>query len=451
MTMIRGTLPLGLIAIFAGTAAGCADEVGVDADPLALGRRYVEDRAYRRQVLEESVVNPDNVYSVMRLDNYAIEWRGQPAGWDGLPLWNPPVRPVTVRDIGSFRDDPYRPSREDEGTLTPVWSGEVEWTHEALVALGKRAFETWPVQLDMELGRATQRQETIDRFGLWVDDRGHVGGVVRVALHDGSERFATTCAGCHADVDERGRLVHGSSSHALDRGAILHWAATDGAGTGGAGTDGPDTGGAADLIASYLEWGRGRVDVTNDGVVNAASITDLFAVPFQSHLHWAGTLRNGLIPLAIRIETLCVTSSHAVVRSPREIAFAMALYLHSLAAQARAPNDSDEPVGAALFRRHCANCHHADGHVSAPIAIDVVGTDPDLGASTARGTGHYRVPSLWGVARRRALLHDRSVASLEELLDGDRLEQTPGHTYGLDLDEPQRAALLRYVRAIGAE
>lgn len=63
-----------------------------------------------------------------------------------------------------------------------------------------------------------------------------------------------------------------------------------------------------------------------------------------------------------------------------------------------------------------------------PDSLDVLAVsvrrDPELALSTRKGTGYYKVPSLKGVWYRGHYLHDRSVASLEEMFDPDRLKQT---------------------------
>jgi hypothetical protein len=61
----------------------------------------------------------------------------------------------------------------------------------------------------------------------------------------------------------------------------------------------------------------------------------------------------------------------------------------------------------------------------------------------------YRVPSLWKAGSRGQYLHDGRVASLEELLDPDRLDHVPGHAFGTDLRESARDDLIEFVRSIG--
>lgn len=406
----------------AAIAAGCAD------DDLARGARYLEEASYRREALERSLVRPEAGYAALRLERYGHEWETR-------AIWNPPVRPLTVDDVGRFVDAPERASA---GAMAPVLEGELEWSEAALLALGERAFETYPIQLAPSVGAATDTHASIERYGLWIDDRDRVGGLVRVALTDGTEAFAVTCATCHARVDARGQLVHGATNHRFDWGAIQH-------------REGLRAGRAEGALAHLLEWGPGQLDVTPDAMDNPAAIPDLRAVRHQRYLHWAGTIENDLVALAIRIETLVVTSMRESVRPPREVAFALAYYLWRLG-DGRRPGDAGaEPEGAALFERHCASCHAADGGLARDrVGVDDVGTDPAVGRSSTRGTGYYRVPSLWAVGERTQLLHDGHVDSLERLLDRARLDEVPGHPYGLTLDDDERAALLRFVRTIGA-
>jgi hypothetical protein len=93
-----------------------------------------------------------------------------------------------------------------------------------------------------------------------------------------------------------------------------------------------------------------------------------------------------------------------------------------------------------------------------------VGTDPGLALATRKGTGYYKVPSLKGVWYRRHYLHDGSVASLEEMFDPDRLNEShvpggwsppgkttraiKGHEFGLKLDPIERDQLIAFLRSL---
>jgi hypothetical protein len=93
-----------------------------------------------------------------------------------------------------------------------------------------------------------------------------------------------------------------------------------------------------------------------------------------------------------------------------------------------------------------------------------VETDPGLARYTRRGTGYYKVPSLRGLWYRTPLLHDGSLTTLEELLDPERLEAdyepsgfrgagvehraVPGHPFGLELAEADKAALIAFMKTL---
>lgn len=410
-------------------ALACA---GCDApsSDLALGARYVDDDAFRRERLEASLVDSDNGYSTLRLERYGYVW-------SLLDAWNPEVRPLTEDDIGAFVSDPTRPSDDPSGFAALDVEG-VPWTRPALLELGRRAFERYPVQLADAIGWGTRDRDAVDRYGLSIDDRGQVGGLVRVRLADGTEQFAVTCASCHARPDASGHLVHGASASGFDWGRTAYERALE------RGASEPD-------VAYLADWGPGQVDVTPDDQHNAAAMTDLRQTSRNRYLHWAGTIDNELIALAIRLETLLITSTQETVRPPREVSFALAFYVWSMGEGGRPARPADDAAGAELFVVHCAGCHGADGTTPRPrVRIAEVGTDPRVGESSTRGTGFYRTPSLWRVAERDQLLHDGSVSSLEELLDPSRVDRVTGHAYGFELEDTERAALLAYVRAIGA-
>jgi hypothetical protein len=161
------------------------------------------------------------------------------------------------------------------------------------------------------------------------------------------------------------------------------------------------------------------------------------------------------VALAIRIETLIITSHGQTLRPPRIVALALARYLWSLAASLPAPADP----APALFAARCSGCHAGEGLTGAPRSLSEVGTDPTLGLSPERGTGQYRVPSLRGVGARPTLLHDGSLPNLTAMFDPARLASdwtggargagaVPGHTFGLELSVLQRAELLTFLRAL---
>jgi cytochrome c peroxidase len=149
------------------------------------------------------------------------------------------------------------------------------------------------------------------------------------------------------------------------------------------------------------------------------------------------------------------------------------------------PNPVDEiaQAGEKLFHREgCAGCHVPPLYTNkkltlapgftppkdVPKTLDVlpfsVGTDPGVALHTRKGTGYYKVLSFKGVWYRGHYLHDGSVASLEEMLDTDRLNDThtpggftppdkaqraiKGHEFGLKLAPEERKQLIAFLRTL---
>lgn len=164
--------------------------------------------------------------------------------------------------------------------------------------------------------------------------------------------------------------------------------------------------------------------------------------------------------------------------------YALALYLYSLTPPPN-PNKYDRKAqaGERIFAREgCAGCHvpplYTNNKVTLaqgflppkdpPLGLDIlpicVGTDPGLAMRTRKGTGYYKVPSLKGVWYRGHYLHDGSAASLEEMFNPERLNQTyipegwlppgeqrhaiKGHEFGLKLNPQEREELLAFLRTL---
>ena len=187
------------------------------------------------------------------------------------------------------------------------------------------------------------------------------------------------------------------------------------------------------------------VDVTGDDVEDPVAIADLRPVRWQQNLHHAGTLRNDPVALAVRIETLIVTSHGQAIRPPRKIVAGLAAFLLDLAPTTPLPTDTP---GAAVFARECATCHRGDGASGPAVPLVVVGTDPLVGQSADRGTGSYRVPSLRAVGDRRRMFASGAIEDIEDLLKPSTAREAKGHAYGLALEPDDRAALLDYLRAL---
>lgn len=59
-----------------GLGPAAAEDASWHDAPLEQGHRYLRDRGYRRSILEASVVDPTNLYSAVRLANYALDRGG---------------------------------------------------------------------------------------------------------------------------------------------------------------------------------------------------------------------------------------------------------------------------------------------------------------------------------------------------------------------------------------
>ncbi len=392
-------------------ALGCrrpAPRIGADSS-------YLHDREFRRAELLASLVNPDNDYSRERIEKYAVD-----GGWDSLPEWNPPVQV-----LGAPADHP---------PATLSWSGGIDRDPAALCALGERAFYSYPTQLTRFTERVLARGANPTDYGFWRDPDAGIGGLVTVTLPSGRTALAFTCATCHAAVRD-GRLVTGLGNELLDLGRV----ATDDAR--------PDP--LSAKAKAVAAWGPGRLDVSTTNGTEPVRFPDLRAARFQPHLQADATVsQSDLVSLAIRLETLIITSSEEVVRPPRVVTLALAAYVWSLGGNLPPVDASQHAAGAAVFAHACAGCHRPPDYSGPPVALDVVGTDPTVGRSRDRGTGTYEVPSLRGVALRRRLLHDGAFVSLDALLDPARTSDRLGHHFGLQLPGDDRRALLEFVKGL---
>jgi cytochrome c5 len=427
----------GLLALPVLGALACG-ATELDREPA---RAYLEDPAFARDELIASLVNPNNGYSRLRLAHYAT---GDAADWDRLPEWNPPAEPIAAEEI----DQPGGASpvalseRAAPLPLPASVSGEDD---PALVALGRAAFERYPMQLAPYLVVALASRAAAARYGLWVDAGAGVGGLVRARMADGSGALAITCSTCHAAPLPGGGVASGLPNAALDVGAAMLDARGEPAAL------------PTDPLAA---WGAGRLDVTTTTGLEPARIPDLRPARWLTYLQQDATVRaRGATGLAIRIETLIITSHQAALRPPRMVALALAAYLRTLAGALPAVAAAASPHGADLFEATCAGCHAPPGFTGEPVALALIGTDPILGLSADRGTGCYRVPSLLGVGSRGPLLHDGTVPSIDALFDPARLTDgftqrlhgsgpVLGHPFGVDLPDDDRQALIAYLHTL---
>ncbi len=429
-----------IAAVLAGVAAlgsGCGAS-DPSPPPGPSPPAYLTDAAYRRASLLASLVNPHDGYAEDRIAHYAT---GTPGDWDALPEWNPPVELVVASEL----DLPAgAPATTLSGRAAPLDTSLTATSIDdpALVALGQQAFERYPVQPAPYFSVALTSASAATTYGLWTDAKRGVGGLVRARMGDGSVMLAMTCATCHA-APSPGGIEPGLPNHALGLGAAVlatePWAPS-----------------------AIAAWGPGRIDVTTGTGLEPARIPDLRPVALLSYLQQDATLRVvDTTTLAIRIETLVITSNEEAVRPPRIVALALAAYVRSLASSLPSYDAARmaQPAGAAVFESECTGCHAPPALTGEPVPLAQIGTDPTLGDSPSRGTGMYRVPSLRGVGTRGPLLHDATLPDVDAMFDPSRLEPgftdrlhgagpVQGHLHGLSLADSQRASLVDFLKAL---
>jgi len=429
------TVLVGLAALGSGCEASAPPP---SPEPSNVTPRYLTDAAYRRAALLASLVNRDDGYAQDRIAHYAT---GTPGDWDALPEWNPPVELVLASELDLPGGAPTTTLSGRAAALdTSLTVSSID--DPALVALGRQAFERYPVQPAPYFSVGLTSAPAAATYGLWTDPERGVGGLVRARMGDGSVTLAMTCSTCHA-APSPGGIEPGLPNHALAVGAAVlatePWA--------------PST------IAA---WGPGRIDVTTSTGLEPARIPDLRPVALLSYLQQDATLRVvDPTTLAIRIETLVITSNEEAVRPPRIVALALAAYLRSLASALPSYDAAKaaQPAGATVFESECTGCHVPPALTGEPVPLGQIGTDETLGESPSRGTGMYRVPSLRGVGTRGPLLHDATLPDVDAMFDPSRLDPgftdrlhgtgpVQGHLHGLSLTDAQHASLLGFLKAL---
>lgn len=393
-------------------------DAGPEETPL---QRYLHDARFRRTELEASLVAPSNGYSLLRREHYDT---ARPGDWSLLPTWNPRATPLVAIGIG------WKDALPDEAAPLAIDAAASNGDAESLRAIGEEAFFRYPVQL-LDYPNLLESDGGVTSLGLWTDARRGIGGLVRAPLADGTTGLFLTCATCHAQPDESGVLSPGRPN--------------------------------ATIFLYDSESRAGTVAVVADGIERPISArpADLRPVRELTFLQIDATVaQRDVISLAIRIETLIITSRHQLLRPPREIALGLALYLWSLddGAPKAATLTATEERGKTAFATTCARCHAPPSFTGPPVPMGEVGTNRTMGDSSERGTGMYRVPSLHFVSTRGPLMHDASIPTLELLVDPVRVSpdyhEPPlgrpvlGHTYGFELDPATRADLVAYLRTL---
>ena len=418
---------------------------GSDAWLLAQAPRYLDDPSARRRALVRSLRNPDNIYSRTRLGSYARA----DLGWDLLPAWNPRVQTVTPALAASLRAAPL--ALPD---AAPLWNGQRPTTMPAWVELGHRVFFDYPLRPEVFAEHAAAHPDVARAVGLHRAPDGSLPGAIAFIDIDGRARIGITCALCHTTL-ESGALVVGRARRDFDYGAMrlaYH----------------RDTGEPVDpdMARRMASWGPGRADITEDDDEDPVEIPDLWALRSRGALTQAATLRHGdlgddaPLALAIRQETQILHANRERTRPPRELAYALAMFLYSLTPPTRSEPAITAAVtrGHAIFRGDCQDCHADPDGSGPPAPFADIGTDPALARGAARGTGLYRPAPLVRVAEAAPYLHHGVVPTLADLFDPARLRAdyrrgrdpgpVPGHLFGTDLDPDQRADLIAYLQTL---
>lgn len=413
---------------------------------LVEAARYLDDPEFRRTALVDSLANPKNTYSRQRLDAYGLRTQG----WDLLPVWNPQSIPATTATAAELRA--HRPLVLDD-KAPRIWDGKRPTTMAAWVALGREVFFGYPLRVEVFMNWALEHPDVGERVGVRAAHDGTYPGVRVFTDIQGRTSLGITCAICHTSVGESGHVVVGDARRAFDYGALrlaYH----------------KDTGVPVDpdLARRMKSWGPGRADVTEDDDEDPVAIPDLWGLRHQTALTQAGTIKHtGPTVLAIRQETQLLHSNHQKVRPPRELAYALALFLYSLEPEPSAPLSSSDaklvPHGRELFAESCKGCHSNAALGGPPMPAETIGTDRALAFGGARGTGKYRPPALVRVSAAAPYFHQGAVPTLEDVLSPARLAPSyakspiakgavSGHTYGTDLPAADRAALVAYLRSL---
>ena len=418
---------VGLFACASKAPPAPAPTTWSDEWLLAQGQKFLGDTPQRRAALEASLTNHENLYSRQRLMSYALGDRG----WDLLPVWNPRSRPVDAAIAGELVHGNISVP-PDQG---PLWDGTTPTTMAEWIALGRRVFLGYPMRAEVFMEYALTQPELAASVGIERAADGSIPGLVVFQDVDGEQRVGISCAICHASVRD-GAVVLGRARRTFDYGRLrvtydqIHGVPTD-----------------PNQMRRMASWGPGRADVTEDTDEDPVSIPDLWGLRHQRWLTQAGTIKHDSpLALAIRQETQLVDSNHQLIRPPRELAWALAMFIYSLEPPAR-PVASSPAIarGEQVFEKTCKKCHANASHGGALIAATTIATDPALATGRGRGTGKYRVPGLVRVADGAPYLHHGAVGSLAELLSPARLEKTPGHIAGTDLSNEDRDALLAFL------
>ncbi|MBL4637019.1 MAG: hypothetical protein JKY56_24410 [Kofleriaceae bacterium] len=391
--------------------------------------RYLRDSDFRRQVMKDSLTNKENFYAQSRLRSYGLVDRG----WDKLPAWNPRIQRIDTLFVdGLIAGKPVELSQ-----AKPLWDGTIPTKLSAWVALGRRVFFEYPLRAEVFAEHGLRSSERSKRLGLFANQKGIWPGVIAFEDFEGKPALGITCALCHV-AEKDGKMVVGQARRQLDYGEMRL-------------TYFRDTGifVSEDLKRRMAGWGPGRADITQDDDEDPVAIVDLWGIRDHEYLTQSGTIRHvHPAALAIRQETQFMHASEEMVRPPRPLAWALAMYLYSIEPPPAKTSHDPNSLGSGhrLFDKHCNHCHSDANFAGKPVSAVSIGTDMALAGGQARGTGLYRPSPLTRVGDAAPYFHDGTVESLESLLDENR--DVPGHLYGVDLGAKEKRDLLVFLRSL---
>ena len=442
----RFSASLVLFGIASIAVPACGMEPEPDDDPLDLrddAYAYLTNPAYRRAILERDLVSTEPVYAQVRLSNYAVtSSAGEPEGWDALPVIDWPTAALTLeladelattQTVAAVDWQPPLSGTMSDGAPESLPSSRAEW-----VALGERVFFEYPMAVAPSAGRALRAGIDLRDYGLLVHDGAYVG--LRLLQAEGRTLVGVTCASCHASIGSDGRPSGVRANRDYDMGRLVF----------DFGIVGEQLAVDTTTVEHLAQLGPGRSDVQQDGEFNPYAYPDFGGIVDMPYLHHTANWHHrGVATLAIRIETVFVSTVGVGSRPPRVLAWALAEYLRSLPAPppVAGPSAASERGRAVFEGQGCDGCHTPPLYSSQlRVSVAELGTDDAAGISPVRGTGYWRVPSLRGVGGNAPYLHHGAFADLEAMFNPTRDE--PGHTFGLGLNSQDRADLLAFLRTI---
>ncbi|HZE89291.1 MAG TPA: hypothetical protein VE404_07080 [Verrucomicrobiae bacterium] len=337
------------------------------------------------------------------------------------------AEPATVLEVGMYS---YKvsPKRAEEGR-------RLFYLYDFGTADNWRASERY---MFYAAGAATA-EDLRAKFGVLIEPRGHLIGLVGMPSPDGRVDYGWSCALCHAAIAPDGTVVTGAPNHAYDNGRFRHRGLVE---------HNPHpafvTAGYVDRdvpVEHLVTQGPGRMDRNSDRVENPVKIPPLWGLKsIKSGLYANGTGANFWFALA---------RHNGGVHPASEYMEALIAYLLTLEPPPNPrPKGAAETRGEEVFKRSgCASCHSGMDYTSGEVVpVEVVGTDP--ARVKQEFPKAYRVPTLRRLDLQRLYLHDGSVTTLGDLFSRARFAKVKGHAYGIDLTEGEKKDLVAFLLSI---